>query len=362
MSCASIPIASVKNSNFVAEPTYDNVRISETQESLLQDVEKRMLWYQDYFLGKAHYNLLALDSPLGPLAVSIEPGNVDEKYRIMVRSSQCTQRFYLRPDMVTNPWYRRIFGLRPSLCAIMDAISVDIPIGSLAPCKNPALPQALVAVEERQVIRSYKFGVGYLAPGQSNAFEMFSNTEDKLSDGFLEFLSFLGDVVNLKGWEGYRAGLDVTNDLTGTKSVYTKWQGYEIMFHVAPFLPLQEYDHQRIERKRHLGNDIVLILYKESSKPFDINSLNSKQNHVVCIIEPEEQGYRMKVYSRDTVPPFSPKLPTPSVLGKDIVSRDFLLQKLIMGERAAYKVPIFANKISRTRGVLLHELGRRFLS
>jgi RAP1 GTPase activating protein 1 len=362
MGRASAPAASVKNSNFVVEPTHENARLSETQDSLLQDVEKRLLWYQDYFLGKAHYNLLALDSPLGPLAVSIEPGHVDEKYRIMVRSSQCTQRFYLRQDMVSNPWYRRLLGLRPSLSSIMDAISVDIPVGSLILCKNPALPQALVAVEERQIIRSYKFGVGYLAPGQSTAFEMFSNKEEELSDGFMEFLSFLGDVIDLEGWEGYRAGLDVTANLTGTRSVYTKWQGYEIMFHVAPFLPLQAYDHQRVERKRHLGNDIVLILYSESDKPFDISTLNSKQNHVVCIIQPEGQQYRMSVYFRDAIPSFAPKLPEPTVLDKDVVSRDFLLQKLVMGERAAYKVPIFANKISRTRGALLHELGQRFLS
>jgi hypothetical protein len=58
----------------------------------------------------------------------------------------------------------------------------------------------------------------------------------------------------LKGWNHYRAGLDVKSDTTGTHSVYTRFKDdFEIMFHCSHLLPFQANDKQRVERKRHLG-------------------------------------------------------------------------------------------------------------
>lgn len=63
--------------------------------------------------------------------------------------------------------------------------------------------------EERQVIRSYKFGLCYLAKGQSTEEEMFANQAENSSAKFQQFLSFIGEKIELKGWKGYRAGLNV---------------------------------------------------------------------------------------------------------------------------------------------------------
>ena len=91
------------------------------------------------------------------------------------------------------------------------------------------------------------------------------------SAAYRTFLGLIGQTIVLKGWKGYRGGLNVTgtrpkgrflpclgprtplphptpapnapgsardtDDLTGTHSVYTRWQGYEVMFHVATLLP-----------------------------------------------------------------------------------------------------------------------------
>jgi RAP1 GTPase activating protein 1 len=65
---------------------------------------------------------------------------------------------------------------------------------------------------------------------------------------------------------------------TGEHSIYTKWQGYEIMFHVSVLLPFKKTDVQQLERKRHIGNDIVVIIFQESDMPFDISTITSKQN------------------------------------------------------------------------------------
>ena len=155
-------------------------------------------------------------------------------------------------------------------------------------------------MEERQVIRSYKFGVTYLGPDQSTEEEMFSNKTGKHcfiilaccmykkctnytaisagSPAFKEFLQFLGETIELRGWKGYRAGLDVQQGNTGAQSVYTKWQGYEIMFHVSTMLPYVEADRQQLERKRHIGNDIVIVIFSESKEKYQLQSISSKQN------------------------------------------------------------------------------------
>ena len=41
------------------------------------------------------------------------------------------------------------------------------------------------------------------------------------------------------------------------------------MYHVTTYLPFQEDDVQRVERKRHLGNDVVNIIFNDSGQPFD---------------------------------------------------------------------------------------------
>ena len=49
------------------------------------------------------------------------------------------------------------------------------------------------------------------------------------------------------------------------------------MFHVAGFLPYYQHDQQQVERKRHIGNDVVVLVFKENSK-YKINNNNLNNN------------------------------------------------------------------------------------
>lgn len=51
---------------------------------------------------------------------------------------------------------------------------------------------------------------------------------------------------------------------TGTHSVYTEYSGYEVMFHVASLLPYSASNKQQLERKRHVGNDIGVIIFQDN--------------------------------------------------------------------------------------------------
>ena len=57
------------------------------------------------------------------------------------------------------------------------------------------------------------------------------------------------------------------------------------MFHVAPLLPYNADDAQQLERKRHLGNDVVLIFFLEEGVEIDISIVKSKFNHVFCLVQ-----------------------------------------------------------------------------
>jgi RAP1 GTPase activating protein 1 len=116
---------------------------------------------------------LATDSPKGPLVVSVLcDGGV---YKAVLRSIQGSERLTVQASSIPREWWRKLFGLSPSIKNVFEALSNNIPAKSLKLCKELNLPNEILAMEERQVIRSYKFGVGYLTAGQTTEEHMLSN-------------------------------------------------------------------------------------------------------------------------------------------------------------------------------------------
>ena len=80
----------------------------------------------------------------------------------------------------------------------------------------------------------------------------------------MRFMDVIADRVTLRGFEGFRGGLDVKSNHTGKESYYTRLRdGREIMFHVSTLLPYLTNDKQQLQRKRHIGNDMVCIVFQE---------------------------------------------------------------------------------------------------
>ncbi|KAJ8969540.1 hypothetical protein NQ314_001692 [Rhamnusium bicolor] len=63
-----------------------------------------------------------------------------------------------------------------------------------------------------------------------------------------------------------------SSDMTGKYSVYTIYEGHEIMFHVSTLLPYSRDNRQQVERKRHIGNDIVNIVFIDADDPESAHS------------------------------------------------------------------------------------------
>lgn len=145
----------------------------------------------------------------------------------------------------------------------------------------------------------------------------------------------------------FRGGLDVINDDTGEESIYQYHDNSEIMFHVSTFLPHSEKDQQYVERKRHIGNDRVAIVFQDQDTIFSPKIIKSKLLHVFMIIQPfkvegETRGYKVSVIQKKDVPYFGPIVRPPYLFNKDENLRKFLLSKLINAEYASLKAPAFS--------------------
>jgi len=218
-------------------------------------------------------------------------------------------------------------------------------------------------MKKKYVIKSAKVGILLVKDGQKEQDEMFGNKEN--SPAFTEFLNLLGDQVTLTGFVGFRGGLDTKYETTGKTSYYTKFEGLEIMFHVSTLLPHFAFDKQQLEKKRHLGNDVVVIVFNESSQPFYHQIISSQFNQIYPVITPVtvdgNNKYKLDFSIKDGLPPFGPAVPNNILFDRNANFRTLLLTKVLNGERAAYASPVFHPIIKRTLNQLLDELIRKLL-
>lgn len=133
------------------------------------------------------------------------------------------------------------------------------------------------------------------------------------------------------------------------------------MFHISTKLPYTEGDTQQLQRKRHIGNDIVAAVFQEEATPFVPDMIASNFLHAYILVQVENPGtedttYKVSVTAREDVPPFGPPLPNPPVFKKGPEFREFLLTKLINAELACYRSNRFAKLEERTRTELLDNL------
>jgi len=130
------------------------------------------------------------------------------------------------------------------------------------------------------------------------------------------------------------------------------------MFHVSTLLPDNAEDEQRLDRKRHIGNDVVIIVFLENDEDtFDPEWLTTQFTYVVVVLSEDrrlkaktgQSFYRMAVATKMGVKPFGPLLPRPAIFRKTQKFKRFLFTKLINAERAAMHSETFAKKSVDTR-------------
>ncbi|TRY67738.1 hypothetical protein TCAL_06421 [Tigriopus californicus] len=335
--------------------------------------------YRAHFLGYEHYNFCAIDDNFGPVVISLKTysdgvsagsaeTNVDSCVTKTVRNNH--------PDNARNGTHTRIIvrlssGTTHRLLSHKDLpndlspvklaqhVVKDLTIERLSPILCPKASEALVNYDEHVLVNNFKFGLIYQRSGQITEEAMFENRTH--SPALDEFIALMGDRINLAQHKGYRGGLDTQYGQTGDESLFEVFHGREIMFHVSTMLPYTENDLQQLQRKRHIGNDIVAIVFQDGNTPFTPNMITSHFLHAYILVQPIDPcsantRYKVSVTARSDVPSFGPNLPSPPIFPRGPQLKEFLLTKLINAENACYRSERFSSLQKRTRQTLLTNL------
>ncbi|XP_075388206.1 signal-induced proliferation-associated 1-like protein 2 isoform X2 [Tenrec ecaudatus] len=343
---------------------------------IIEHIDLGAYYYRKFFYGKEHQNYFGIDENLGPVAISIRREKVEDakekegsqfNYRVALRTSELTTlRGAILEDAVPSTARHGTARGLP-LKEVLEYVIPELSIQCLRQASNsPKVLEQLLKLDEQGLSFQHKIGILYCKAGQSTEEEMYNN--ETAGPAFEEFLDLLGQRVRLKGFSKYRAQLDNKTDSTGTHSLYTTYKDYELMFHVSTLLPYMPNNKQQLLRKRHIGNDIVTIVFQEpGALPFTPKSIRSHFQHVFVIVRvhnpcTENVCYSVGVSRSKDVPPFGPPIPKGVTFPKSAVFRDFLLAKVINAENAAHKSEKFRAMATRTRQEYLKDLAENFVT
>ncbi|PFH49324.1 hypothetical protein AMATHDRAFT_147912 [Amanita thiersii Skay4041] len=149
------------------------------------------------------------------------------------------------------------------------------------------LPKFFNTIDHIPVIDTHKVGIMYVAPGQTKEVEILRNTHG--SPAYTRFLEGLGRLINLRGQlDVYAGGLDPDED---GEYAYAWWDDIgQILYHTATMMPTSPYDPQSNNKKRHIGNDYVRIVWNDSGFPYRFDTLSTQFQFVNIVIEPHSLG------------------------------------------------------------------------
>ncbi|KAM3869220.1 LOW QUALITY PROTEIN: signal-induced proliferation-associated protein 1 [Diretmus argenteus] len=354
------------------EPRESHVQQQGKSNYFIEHADLGAHYYRKYFYMKEHQNFFGMDDRLGPVAISFRreekegSSGAQYNYRIIFRTTELkTLRGSILEESVPSAArHTTPRGLSPK--RLLEFIIPELNLHCLRLASNsPKVRDTLLKLDEQLLNFQRKVGVMYCRAGQSSEEDMYNN--ESSGPAFEEFLDLLGERVRLKGWEKYRAQLDNKTDSTGIHSLYTRYQDYEIMFHVSTMLPYTANNTQQLLRKRHIGNDIVTIVFQEpGALPFTPKSIRSHFQHVFIIVQvhacTDNTTYRVAVTRSKDIPLFGPLFPKGARFPRSPAFRDFLLAKAVNAENAAEKSEKFRSMATRTRQEYLKDLAENYVT
>ncbi|KAJ3363543.1 Tuberous sclerosis 2-like protein [Kappamyces sp. JEL0680] len=163
-----------------------------------------------------------------------------------------------------------------------------IPLGN-----DDMTARAISVLDRTPSIDLHKIGVVFVGPGQTTEPQILSNAAG--SYHYTLFLSALGKFVPLSNNRDiYTGGLDTSSDcLDGPYGLLSipDQRLSQMIFHVATMMPTQPHDPSGTAKKRHIGNDYVMIVWNEGGAAFDRETIPGQFNLVHIIVEPVQCGH-----------------------------------------------------------------------
>uniref|UniRef100_A0A6B2LEC0 Rap-GAP domain-containing protein n=1 Tax=Arcella intermedia TaxID=1963864 RepID=A0A6B2LEC0_9EUKA len=149
-----------------------------------------------------------------------------------------------------------------------------------------------------------KIGLVYVAKGQMDESQIFRN--DDSSSLYKEFVQSLAALVDLKTHCGYSAGLEQHKDVGSDLPYYsTPW--VELAFHEVVRMPNVDREESLVMKKRHVGNDLVNLIWSEHELEYQPTTIVSQFTTVHIMVYPLKNGlFRVQVAQKQKVEPFGP--------------------------------------------------------
>ncbi|VDD81422.1 unnamed protein product [Mesocestoides corti] len=197
----------------------------------LENPERETRWYFKYFLGKAHRIFCGNISEKDPLLLAIVKSEFEaeglRQYRAILWTKFGSQKLCISNSFTNSVSPKKI------LC-LFDIHRLEKGLKEIIHYE---------AQREALTLEEQEFGVLYCMDGQTSDEEMYNNENG--SPQYQAFLRLLGDRITLKNWDRFKGGLDTKTETTGIESVYTIYEGHEIMFHVSTLLPISTDNRQQ---------------------------------------------------------------------------------------------------------------------
>lgn len=152
---------------------------------------------------------------------------------------------------------------------------------------NTSLKRILRTLDRTPVIDTHKVGILYVAPGQTQEAEILRNTHG--SPAYTRFLEGLGRLIDLRGQlDVYVGGLEP--DQHGDYA-YAWWDDIgQLLYHTATMMPTNANDPNCNNKKLHIGNDYVRIVWNDSGSPYRFDTLQTQFQFVNIVVEPHSLG------------------------------------------------------------------------
>ncbi|KAJ6227172.1 gtpase-activating rap/ran-gap domain-like protein [Anaeramoeba flamelloides] len=355
------PIQTTNNSLFELDENWKIEPFNEKQEEINLNIFLDNKIFSENFLNKDYYCLTVCLSIHDYFLFTILEKEETEEIYILCCSSSSSKMKIIKESDLKYSFLRKIFCLGPPMSAYVSAFDPQFESATVVSCSGDLEEKDLIQMENLEIPLNYKFGILYVEEGQNTQEDYLTNVEH--SEEFEDFLNILGDKITLFGWKKYRGGLDVNHGTSGETSIYTEWNDFSIMFHVLTLIPYIEKDDQQVTRKKHIGNDVVVIVFLNGDIVYNPNSFRSKQNHILIAVRPLKDGnetkYQLEVNMKNCVRHYEPFLPIPPILDQDEI-RDYILTKACQGERIASKSGKFWDRFQNFRADLLEEVWERY--
>jgi len=194
---------------------------------------------------------------------------------------------------------------------------------------------------------------------------------------FFFFFFFFSSELEIR----FMGGLQKSNASSFFSQLFVNWETWtvetemgeacvclDVMFHVSTMLEFSEKDKQQLHRKRHIGNDVVVIVFRDygTATKF-VPNFRSQFNKVYLVVQPhtvcptwgDALSYMIQVCVLQGVPPFGPMLPCNPFYKEAVPKeklREFLLIKCLNAEQASMSDPSFKGMFRAVRKGFLQKI------